>query len=96
MFFVVVLAILTVKVKNANFKDTKEMCMFVFTSAISMFVSFAYNTTFTLAGNIHAAYMFEILKYFAIAIFCKIFLFIPKLWSAKFQKNKCRSRPVLS
>ena len=96
MFCVVVLAILTVKVKNANFKDTKEMCMFVFTSAISMSVSFAYQTTFANAGNTHAAYMFGILKYFAITIFCKIFLFIPKLWSAKFQKNKCRSRPVLS
>ena len=84
--FVVILAILTRNVKTANFKDTKEISMFVFTSAISMSVCFAYETIFARTGNIHAAYTFEILNYFAIAIFCKIFLFIPKLWSAKFQK----------
>ena len=41
VFFVVVLAILTRKVKIANFKDTKEVSMFVFTSAIAMSVCFA-------------------------------------------------------
>ena len=96
MLFVVILAILTRNVKIANFKDTKEISMFVFTSAISMSVCFAYETIFARAGNIHAAYTFEILNYFAIGIFCKIFLFIPKLWSAKFQKQKCKSTPVLS
>ena len=91
VFFVVVLAILTRKVKVANFKDTKEVSMFVFTSAIAMSVCFAYETTFANAGNIHAAYTFEILNYFGIAIPCKAFLFIPKIWSAKFEKRKRRS-----
>ena len=90
VFFVVVLAILTRKVKVANFKDTKEVSMFVFTSAIGMSVCFAYETTFANAGNIHAAYTFEILNYFAIAIPCKAFLFIPKIWSARLQKRKYR------
>ena len=91
VFFVVVLAILTRRVKIANFKDTKEVSMFVFTSAIAMSVCFAYETTFANAGNIHAAYTFEILNYFGIAIPCKVFLFIPKIWSAKFEKRKRRS-----
>ena len=90
VFFVVVLAILTRKVKIANFKDTKEVSMFVFTSAIAMSVCFAYETTFANAGNIHAAYTFEILNYFGIAIPCKAFLFIPKIWSARRQKRKYR------
>ena len=90
VFFVVVLAILTRKVKIANFKDTKEVSMFVFTSAIAMSVCFAYETTFANAGNIHAAYTFEILNYFGIAIPCKAFLFTPKIWSAKFEKRKRR------
>ena len=54
------------------------------TSAISMSVCFAYETIFANTKNKHAAYTFEILNYFAIAIFCKIFLLIPKFWSAKF------------
>ena len=91
VFFVVLLAILTRKVKIANFKDTKEVSMFVFTSAIGMSVCFAYETTFANAGNIHAAFSFEILNFFAIAIPCKAFLFIPKIWSARFQKRKYRS-----
>ena len=90
VLFVVVLAILTRKVKIANFKDTKGVSMFVFTSAIAMSVCFAYETTFANAGNIHAAYTFEILNFFGIAIPCKVFLFIPKIWSAKFEKCKCR------
>ena len=91
VFFVVLLAILTRKVKIAIFKDTKEVSLFVFTSAIGMSVCFAYETTFANAGNIHAAFSFEILNFFAIAIPCKAFLFIPKIWSARFQKRKYRS-----
>ena len=56
--------------------------MFVFTSAIAMSVCFVYETTFANAGNIPAAYTFETHNYFAIAIPCKVFLFIPKIWSA--------------
>ena len=88
VFFVVLLAILTRKVKIANFKDTKEVSMFVFTSAIGMSVCFAYETIFANAENIHAAFSFEILNFFAIAIPCKAFLFIPKIWSARFEKRK--------
>ena len=91
VFFVVLLAILTRRVKIANFKDTKEVSMFVFTSAIGMSVCFAYETTFANTENIHAAFSFEILNFFAITIPCKVFLFIPKIWSARFQKRKRRS-----
>ena len=88
VFFVVLLAILTRKVKIANFKDSKEVSLFVFTSAIGISVCFAYETTFANTENIHAAFSFEILNFFAIAIPCKAFLFIPKIWSAKFEKRK--------
>ena len=90
VFFVGILAIFTRKIKIAGFRDTKEVSMFIFISIAALTICFAYLTIFAEVGIIEAAYTFEVLQYLPVAILCKVFLFMPKIWSARFQKRKRR------
>jgi len=89
-----ILAVMTRKIKLESFKDTKKVNAFVFTSILTLIICFAYSTTFATAGVrvIEVAYTFDFLPYLVIAVLCKVFLFIPKIWSAKFQKPRYSRR----
>ena len=93
---VAVFAILTRKIKDENFKDTKEVNMFIFFSIAALTICFSYSTTFAQVGIIEAAYTFEVLQYLPVAILCKVLLFVPKIWSARSQKSllKIRSQTI--
>ena len=92
VFFVGILAIFTRKIKMASFRDTKEVSMFIFISIAALTICFAYLTIFAEVGIIEAAYTFEVLQYLPVAILCKVFLFMPKIWAARSQKRKPRIR----
>jgi len=87
VFFVGILAILTRKIRMASFRDTKEVSMFIFVSIAALTICFAYSTAFAYSGVILAAYTFEVIQYLPVAILCKVFLFMPKIWSARLQKR---------
>ena len=86
VFLVAVLAILTRKIKVEHFKDTKKVNIFIFSSIAALTICFSYSAIFAQVGIIHAAYTFEVLQYLPVAILCKVFLFTPKLWSARHEK----------
>jgi len=87
VFLVAVFAILTRKIKVEHFKDTKKVNMFVFISIATLTICFSYSTIFAQVGIIHAAYTFEVLQYLPVAILCQVFLFMPKIWSARHEKQ---------
>jgi len=87
VFLVAVFAILTRKIKVEHFKDTKKVNMFVFISIATLTICFSYSTIFAQVGIIHAAYTFEVLQYLSVAILCQVFLFMPKIWSARHEKQ---------
>ena len=90
---VCILAVKTRSIKHESFKDTKTVNAFVFISIMALIICFAFATTFaaTNVEEIELAYTFDFLPYMVIAVFCKVFLFIPKIWSARVEKPKYRS-----
>ena len=88
---VAVLATLTRTVHLDCFKDTKQVNAFVFSTTICLCVWLPY--TIVLANFLHlaeAAYVFNAIPCFAIPFLCKVFLFVPKIWSARHEKCKRR------
>ena len=89
---VAVLATLTRTVHLDCFKDTKQVNAFVFSTAICLCVWLPYTIVFAnFLLLAEAAYVFNVIPYFAIPFLCKVFLFVPKIWSARHEKRK-RSR----
>ena len=89
-----ILAVMTRKIKLESFKDTKKVNAFVFISIMALIICMAYSTTFATAGVrvIEVAFTFDFLPYLVIAVLCKVFLFVPKIWSAKVQKPRYSRR----
>ena len=86
---VAVFAFLTRKVHIESFKDTKEVNAFVFSTVLCLCLWFPYLYIFVyLYRNAVAYYIFNVLAYFTIAFLCKVFLFIPKIWSASHEKSR--------
>ena len=86
---VAVIAILTRKVHIDSFKDTKEVNAFVFSTVLCLCLWLPYLYVFVYLRRVGvASYIFNVLAYFTIAFLCKVFLFIPKIWSARHEK--CR------
>ena len=81
---VVILATLTRKVEYDIFKDTKEVNSFVFATVVCHCVSVPYTFTFYNYIQIpQVAFCFVVSPYLVIPFFCKLFLFIPKIWLSK-------------
>ena len=81
---VTVLSILTRKVHLDIFRDTKQVNLFVLSTAACLFVWFPYTVLFTnyiVVPNV--AQVFSILPYLIIPFLCQLLLFIPKIWSAR-------------
>ena len=95
---VAVLAILTRKVHLECFKDTKEVNAFVFSTFYCLCLWLSYLYVFTYLNFIGvASYIFSVYPYFVIPFLCKVFLFIPKIWSARNEKRrKPRRQPAMS
>ena len=88
---VAVLAILTRKVHLDCFKDSKQVNMFVFSTIVAMCIWFSYLFFFVYIVPIPTAgYLFSVLSYLVIPFLCKVFLFVPKIWSAKHEKRRSR------
>ena len=96
---VVVLATITRKVHLNSFRDTKQVNAFVFSTASSLLIWLPYTVVF---ANIlfipEASQVFNILPYLVVAILCVVFLFVPKIWSARHetprkQRKKKHPRP---
>ena len=88
---VVVLAILTRKVHLECFKDTKHVNIFVCSTVLCLctWVPFLYTHTLNAEDRIAvASYIISVYPYFVIPFLCKVFLFIPKIWSARHEKRR--------
>ena len=84
IFGVVVLATLTRNVHLDCFRDTKTVNAFVFSTASSLLIWLPYTVMFTNTLFIpEASQVFNILPYLVVAILCIVFLFVPKIWSAR-------------
>ena len=88
---VVVLAILTRKVHLECFKDTKHVNVFVYSTVLCLCTWTPYLHVITLNAENHiavASYIIGVYPYFVVPFFCKLFLFIPKIWSARNEKHR--------
>ena len=86
---VAVLAILTRKVHLECFKDTKEVNAFVFSTVLCLCLWLPYLYVFTYLNSIPVvSYISSVFPYFVIPFLCKVFLFVPKLWSARHEKRR--------
>ena len=86
-----VLAMLTRKVHLECFKDTKHVNMFVFSTIISVCIWLPYLLCFSYIVPLPiAGYLFSVLSYLVIPFLCKVFLFVPKIWSAKHEKRRSK------
>ena len=88
-----VLAILTRKVQIISFKDSKQVNLFVFSTAVCLCTWFPYALTFVIVIPIpEAGYSFSVFPYLLIPLLCKIFLFVPKIWSSRHESRTIRRR----
>ena len=91
---VAILATLTRKIHLDCFKDTKQVNAFVFSTVICVCIWLPYLLVFANFVPIpDVAYSFSVFPYLVIPFLCKVFLFIPKIRSAKHEKRRSR-RPT--
>ena len=84
IFGVVVLATLTKRVHLVCFRDTKQVNAFVFSTAACLCIWLSYAVVFTNSIIIPAAaQVFNITPYLVVSFLCTVFLFVPKIWSAR-------------
>ena len=90
---VVFLAILTRKVQIISFKDSKQVNLFVFSTVICLCTWFPYALTFVVVIPIpEAGYCFSVFPYLVVPFFCKVFLFVPKIWSSRHERRTIKRR----
>jgi len=90
---VVFLAILTRKVHLDSFKDSKQVNLFVFSTVVCLCTWFPYALTFVQVIPIpEAGYCFHVFPYLAVPFLCKVFLFLPKIWSSRHERRTIRRR----
>ena len=87
------LAILTRKVHLECFRDSKQVNLFVFSTVVCLGTWFPYALTFVILISIpEAAYVFSVFPYLLIPFLCKVFLFVPKMWSSSRERRTIRRR----
>ena len=88
---VVVLAIITRKVHLECFKDTKHVNMFVYSTVLCLctWIPYLYVITLNAKNRVAvASYIISIYPYFVIPFLCKLFLFLPRIWSSRHEKRR--------
>ena len=99
IFGVVILATLTRKVHLDSFKDTKQVNKFVFSTVTCLCIWLPYTVVFTNVLFIpDVAQVFNILPYLVVTVLCMVFLFVPKIRSARYEQRKSqrkKSNPVV-
>ena len=89
---VAVIATLTRNVHLECFKDCKEVNSFVFLTVLCLLIWLPYTLTFSLSIPIaEASFCFGVFPYIAIPFLCKVFLFLPKIWSSRYERRKRRT-----
>ena len=92
---VTILGILTRKVQMDSFKDSKEVNLFVFSTVLCLCTWFPYVLTFVISIRIpEAGYCFAVFPYLVIPFLCKVFLFVPKIWSSRHERRIVRRPPL--
>ena len=87
------LAILTRKVHLECFRDSKQVNLFVFSTVVCLGTWFPYALTFVVLISIpEAAYSITVLAYLLIPFHCKVFLFVPKIWSSRRERRMTKRR----
>jgi len=90
---VVFLAVLTRKVHLDSFKDSKQVNLFVFSTVVCLCTWFPYALTFVQVIPIpEAGYCFSVFPYLVVPFLCKVFLFLPKIWSSRHERRTVRRR----
>ena len=88
---VAVLATVTRKVHYDYFRDSKQVNMFVFSTVFCVFIWLPYVLAFSYLIRIPPVnYVFTVVSYLLIPFLCKVFLFVPKIWSAKYERQRTR------
>ena len=90
---VVVLATVTRKVHLNTFRDTKQVNVFVFSTAACLCIWLPYTVVFTnVLMNPEASYVFNLLPYLVVPFLCVVFLFIPKICSSRHEKRRSQRK----
>ena len=88
---VAVLATLTRKVHFDYFRDSKQVNVFVFSTFFCVFLWLPYVLVFSYLIPIPCVnYMFTVVSFLVVPFLCKVFLFVPKIWSAKRERQRTR------
>jgi len=89
------LAILTRKVQIDSFKDSRQVNLFVFSTVVCLCTWFPYALTFVTSIPIpEAGYCFSVFPYLVVPFLCKVFLFVPKIWSSRNEMRMIRRHPL--
>ena len=100
IFGVVVLATLTKRVHLDCFRDTKQVNAFVFSTAACLCIWLSYTVVLTNSIIIPAAaQVFNVTPYLVVSFLCTVFLFVPKIWSARHEiqrKQRKKNAPGFS
>jgi len=92
---VAIIATLTRKIHLDIFKDTKQVNAFVFSTVVCLCVWFPYTAVFVMVVFVfEAAYVFNVIPYFVIGLLCKMFLFLPKIQSARHERCKRKAKDI--
>jgi len=92
---VATIATLTRKIHLDIFKDTKQVNAFVFSTVVCLCVWFPYAAVFFFVVDVfEAAYVFNVIPYFVIGLLCKVFLFVPKIQSARHERCKRKTKDI--
>ena len=89
MIAVLVLAVMTRKIKIEIFRDTKEVNAFVFTTVFLIIVLISLSLILERETEIslYTTFILRELCLVLVAIVCKVFLFAPKLYYAHFEDS---------
>jgi len=92
-----IVATLTRKIHLNCFKDTKQVNGFVFSTIVCLCFWLPYTLVFTNFVFLpEAAYIFNVIPYFVISFLCEVFLFVPKVWSARHERYRRRTKHIRS
>lgn len=75
---VVFLAIQTRKIEREDFKDTKKVNAFIYSTAFVFVFFIPLSHIFQAAGYVLLSFLFFCFSYFSIVLLCEVFLFFPK------------------
>lgn len=85
---VLVLAIKTRHIKRKNFKDTKKVNIFVFSTSTILMTFFPLSYILLEVKVYIGAFVFKWLAYFFVSFLCQMFLFVPKIFPVLMSPRK--------